>query len=127
MFSRSILRMFLYDESTKTSIYLIINVDIFVWENEWRLSNCEKLRTENFRSSEAHSSEYILFGNHLTIYLSLLGDTASNLGNAMDELMRHQPSLRTDATRAIIKLLEEVAAMGENPNFVCQVRTDRRK
>ena len=32
------------------------------------------------------------------------GDTASNLGNAMDELMRHQPSLRTDATKAIIKV-----------------------
>ena len=33
-----------------------------------------------------------------------MGDTASNLGNAMDELMRHQPSLRTDATAAIIKV-----------------------
>ena len=33
-----------------------------------------------------------------------VGDTASNLGNAMDELMRHQPSLRTDATKAIIKV-----------------------
>lgn len=35
-----------------------------------------------------------------------VGDTASNLGNAMDELMRHQPSLKDDATKAIIKLLE---------------------
>ena len=34
-----------------------------------------------------------------------VGDTASNLGNAMDELMRHQPSLRTDATKAIIKVI----------------------
>lgn len=33
-----------------------------------------------------------------------MGDTASNLGNSMDELMRHQPSLRTDATTAIIKV-----------------------
>lgn len=33
-----------------------------------------------------------------------MGDTASNLGNAMDELMRHQPSLRVDATAAIIKV-----------------------
>ncbi|XP_064606987.1 E3 ubiquitin-protein ligase HUWE1-like isoform X3 [Liolophura sinensis] len=49
-----------------------------------------------------------------------LGDTASNLGNAMDELMRHQPSLRTDATKAIIKLLEEVCAMGKDPKYVCQ-------
>ena len=38
-----------------------------------------------------------------------LGDTASNLGNAMDELMRHQPSLKQAATAAIIKLLEQVS------------------
>ena len=49
-----------------------------------------------------------------------LGDTASNLGNAMDELMRHQPSLRTDATKAIIKLLEEVCSMGKDPSLICQ-------
>lgn len=34
-----------------------------------------------------------------------LGDTASNLGNAMDELMRHQPSLKVDAIAAIIKVI----------------------
>lgn len=33
------------------------------------------------------------------------GDTASNLGSAVDELMRHQPTLKTDATTAIIKVL----------------------
>ncbi|XP_076304373.1 LOW QUALITY PROTEIN: HECT, UBA and WWE domain containing E3 ubiquitin protein ligase 1 [Tachypleus tridentatus] len=48
-----------------------------------------------------------------------MGDTASNLGNAMDELMRHQPSLRADATAAIIKLLEELCAMGRDPRYVC--------
>lgn len=48
-----------------------------------------------------------------------LGDTASNLGNAMDELMRHQPSLKESATSAIIKLLEEVCAMGRDPKYVC--------
>lgn len=32
------------------------------------------------------------------------GDTASNLGSAVDELMRHQPTLKTDATTAIIKV-----------------------
>ncbi|OBS83180.1 hypothetical protein A6R68_22836, partial [Neotoma lepida] len=40
-----------------------------------------------------------------------LGDTASNLGSAVDELMRHQPTLKTDATTAIIKksvILEEI-------------------
>ena len=37
-------------------------------------------------------------------YMSL-GDTASNLGSAVDELMRHQPTLKTDATTAIIKVL----------------------
>lgn len=34
------------------------------------------------------------------------GDTASNLGSAMDELMRHQPSLKDSATKAIVNLLE---------------------
>lgn len=48
-----------------------------------------------------------------------LGDTASNLGNAMDELMRHQPSLRADATAAIINLLTEVCNLGTNPNYFC--------
>ena len=33
------------------------------------------------------------------------GETASNLGTAMDELMRHQPTLKTDAMTAIIKVL----------------------
>ena len=33
-----------------------------------------------------------------------MGDTASNLGNAMDELMRHQPSLKVEATTAIVKV-----------------------
>jgi E3 ubiquitin-protein ligase HUWE1 len=36
-----------------------------------------------------------------------LGDTASNLGNAMDELMRHHPSLRTDAVKAIITVMNK--------------------
>lgn len=34
------------------------------------------------------------------------GDTASNLGSAVDELMRHQPTLKTDATTAIIKVVD---------------------
>ena len=33
-----------------------------------------------------------------------LGDTAMHLGTAMDELMRHQPTLKTDAMKAIIKV-----------------------
>lgn len=33
-----------------------------------------------------------------------MGDTASNLGNAMDELMRHQPSLKGQAMTAIVKV-----------------------
>ncbi|XP_048511685.1 E3 ubiquitin-protein ligase HUWE1 isoform X4 [Athalia rosae] len=48
-----------------------------------------------------------------------LGDTASNLGNAMDELMRHQPSLKVDATAAIIKLLEELCVLGCDTRYVC--------
>lgn len=46
-------------------------------------------------------------------------DTASVLGNAMDELMRHQPSLRQEATMAIICLLEDLVYMGTDPKFVC--------
>ncbi|XP_018052863.1 PREDICTED: E3 ubiquitin-protein ligase HUWE1 isoform X6 [Atta colombica] len=48
-----------------------------------------------------------------------LGDTASNLGNAMDELMRHQPSLKVDAIGAIIKLLEELCVLGCDPRYIC--------
>lgn len=42
-----------------------------------------------------------------TVYIDrvpILGDTASSLGTAMDELMRHQPTLKTDAMKAIIKV-----------------------
>jgi len=39
-----------------------------------------------------------------TVGLILKGETASSLGSAVDELMRHQPSLRTEATKAIIKV-----------------------
>lgn len=48
-----------------------------------------------------------------------MGDTATNLGNAMDELMRNQPSLKGEAIRAIIKLLEDLVHLGTDPKFVC--------
>ncbi|XP_032797159.2 LOW QUALITY PROTEIN: E3 ubiquitin-protein ligase HUWE1 [Daphnia magna] len=54
-----------------------------------------------------------------------MGDTATNLGNAMDELMRHQPSLRTDATAGIIQLLEELCALGHDPNYIASSRTQK--
>ena len=38
------------------------------------------------------------------LYFFGVGETASNLGTAMDELMRHQPTLKTDAMTAIIKV-----------------------
>lgn len=47
-----------------------------------------------------------MYGMFLTCVFCHLGDTANSLGNAMDELMRHQPSLRTGATTAIIKVSE---------------------
>ena len=34
--------------------------------------------------------------------VSYIGDTANNLGVAMDELMRHQPTLRCNVIRALI-------------------------
>lgn len=44
-----------------------------------------------------------------------IGDAAKNLGNAVDELMRHQPSLRTDATAAIIKVsVKKINYSGDN-------------
>jgi hypothetical protein len=46
--------------------------------------------------------------------------TASQLGSAMDELMRHQPSLRVEAINSIIKLLNQLIEMGKNPNYICQ-------
>ncbi|KAJ8683247.1 hypothetical protein QAD02_019039 [Eretmocerus hayati] len=48
-----------------------------------------------------------------------IGDTASNLGNAMDELMRHQPSLKADAMAAIVQLLEELCVLGCDQRYVC--------
>lgn len=48
-----------------------------------------------------------------------MGDTASNLGSAMDELMRHQPSLRAEAMASIVKLLKDLCALGSDPNCVC--------
>jgi E3 ubiquitin-protein ligase HUWE1 len=48
-----------------------------------------------------------------------MGDTASNIGNAMDELMRNQPSLKTPAIKAIIKLLEEIVELGTDPKYIC--------
>ncbi|XP_068104390.1 E3 ubiquitin-protein ligase HUWE1 isoform X4 [Hyperolius riggenbachi] len=56
----------------------------------------------------------------LTSLRSPAGDTASNLGSAVDELMRHQPTLKTDATTAIIKLLEEICNLGRDPKYICQ-------
>ena len=53
-----------------------------------------------------------------------MGDTAHNLGSAMDELMRHQPSLKTAATTAIIKLLEEVCALGEDSYCTLEQKQD---
>ena len=48
-----------------------------------------------------------------------LGDTASNLGNAMDELIRHQPSLKSDAIAAIVKLLKELCVLGCDSRYIC--------
>uniref|UniRef100_A0A6G1SLG6 E3 ubiquitin-protein ligase HUWE1 n=1 Tax=Aceria tosichella TaxID=561515 RepID=A0A6G1SLG6_9ACAR len=49
----------------------------------------------------------------------LANDTATNLGNSMDELMRHQPSLRADVVSAIINLLKELCELGDNPTYTC--------
>ncbi|XP_014203791.1 E3 ubiquitin-protein ligase HUWE1 isoform X2 [Copidosoma floridanum] len=56
-----------------------------------------------------------------------LGDTATNFGNSMDELMRHQPSLKTDAMAAIVKLLQELCVLGCDPRYVCWQATNQTK
>lgn len=48
-----------------------------------------------------------------------LGDTATNLGNAMDDLMKHHPYLRTDAVDAIIRLLTELVHLGTDRKYTC--------
>ncbi|XP_037929563.1 E3 ubiquitin-protein ligase HUWE1 [Teleopsis dalmanni] len=48
-----------------------------------------------------------------------LGDTATNLGNAMDDLMKHHPYLRSDATEAIVRLLNELVRLGTESHFIC--------
>ncbi|XP_031573679.1 E3 ubiquitin-protein ligase HUWE1-like isoform X3 [Actinia tenebrosa] len=47
-----------------------------------------------------------------------LGETASNLGIAMDELMRHQPTLKSDAMKAVVKLLQQVCELGQDPKSI---------
>ena len=49
-----------------------------------------------------------------------MGDTASNLGNAMDELMRHQPSLKVEATTAIVKVIRMIS---NNNNYLKELNT----
>nr|DBA13759.1 TPA: hypothetical protein GDO54_017098 [Pyxicephalus adspersus] len=49
-----------------------------------------------------------------------LGDTASNLGSAVDELMRHQPTLKTDATTAIIKADSTTASPPPRSNHAAE-------
>lgn len=48
-----------------------------------------------------------------------LGDTSTNLGNAMDDLMKHHPYLRTDAIEAIVRLLHELVRFGSDSKYVC--------
>ncbi|OQV13392.1 E3 ubiquitin-protein ligase HUWE1 [Hypsibius exemplaris] len=47
------------------------------------------------------------------------GDMAAGLGAAVDELMRHQPSLRTQAMQDIVKLLNQLCEIGRDSSNVC--------
>lgn len=55
-----------------------------------------------------------------TLYVA--GDTATSLGSAVDELMRHQPSLRSEAIGGIVSLLERLKNLGQDPDVVCHQR-----
>ena len=48
-----------------------------------------------------------------------VNDTATVLGSAVDELMRHQNSLRVPAIKAVIKLLTSLVELGNDPDIVC--------
>ena len=50
------------------------------------------------------------------------GDTATSLGSAVDELMRHQPSLRSEAIGGIVSLLDRLKNLGQDPDVVCHQR-----
>ena len=46
------------------------------------------------------------------------GDTAYSLGTAMDELMRHQPMLKPDAMKAIVKVRGRNQEKFQKPVFI---------
>ena len=48
-----------------------------------------------------------------------VADTPAVLGSSVDELMRHQNSLRLPAIQAIIKLLKELVIIGNDPETIC--------
>ena len=50
-----------------------------------------------------------------------IGDTASNLGVAMDELMRHQPTLRSNVIAALIKVSLWPAVYHDCPGLTLHV------
>lgn len=66
------------------------------------------------------NADQVSGGANLNGAASSSSGTASQLGSAMDELMRHQPSLRVEAMNSIIKLLNQLIELGKNPNFICQ-------
>lgn len=80
-----------------------------------KLSACTAARTDFVIWYVRHVTNHRL----TCIFVVTDRDTASNLGNAMDELMRHQPTLRTDAMKAIIELLNQIKVLGHDPNTVC--------
>lgn len=55
-----------------------------------------------------------------------VGDTAISLGAAIDEIMRHQPTLKTKAMEAVIKLLEELCSLGSSAKYSCSPKTGHR-
>jgi E3 ubiquitin-protein ligase HUWE1 len=48
---------------------------------------------------------------------SLTGDTATQLGGAMEELFRHQPSLRKAGVVSVVKLLSSLIELGDDPSI----------
>lgn len=74
-------------------VCLVLLSVVIAWHSTYFLQNVTWIKCSTF---SVWCTVYIL--------MCCAGDTASSLGSAVDELMRHQPALRTEATKAIINV-----------------------
>ena len=51
--------------------------------------------------------------------VSSLYETSVSLGKAIDQLIRHQPSLRVPCLNSMVQIIEEMYKLGEDPHYFC--------